>query len=94
MTGSELIKRLALKHIEVPPSDIDAVVRAILQIIGDHLAQDGRVEVRGFGSFQNHIIPAKIGRNPKTGESVTVPQKRRPYFKAGKELRERVDGKC
>lgn len=93
MTGSELIQRLAEKYKDLAPRDVDAVVRVILQSISDHLARDGRVEVRGFGSFQNNITPPKRGRNPKTGESVIVPEKRRPYFKAGKELRERVDGK-
>jgi integration host factor subunit beta len=92
MTASDLIKRLSEKYTELPPSDIDTSVRAILKVIGDQLAQGGRVELRGFGSFQNHITPAKKGRNPKNGEIVNVPQKRRPYFKAGKQLRERVDG--
>lgn len=91
MTGSELIQRLASKYKDLGISDIDAIVRTILLSIGDHLAKDGRVEVRGFGSFQNHIKPPKNGRNPKTGELVKVPAKRRPHFKPGKELRDRVN---
>ncbi len=91
MTGSELIQRLASKYSDLSHRDMDAIVRTILQSIGDHLAKDGRVEVRGFGSFQNNITPSKIGRNPKTGEGVEVPEKRRPHFKPGKELRDRVN---
>ena len=91
MTGSELIQRLASKYSDLNHRDVDAIVRTILESIGDHLAKDGRVEVRGFGNFQNHITPPKNGRNPKTGELVKVAAKRRPHFKAGKELRDRVN---
>ncbi len=91
MTGSQLIQRLASKYSDLSPRDIDSIVRTILQSIGDYLAKDGRVEIRGFGSFQNHITPPKTGRNPKTGELVKVAAKRRPHFKPGKELRDRVN---
>ncbi len=91
MTGSELIQRLASKYTDLSHRDMDAIVRTILQSIGDYLAKDGLVEIRGFGSFQNHITPPKQGRNPKNGEIVKVPEKRRPHFKPGKELRDRVN---
>lgn len=90
MTGRELIQRLAARHTELSPSDINIAVRVILNSIADHLARDGRVEIRGFGSFHNRIMPAKRGRNPKTGEPVMVPEKLRPHFKPGKELRHRI----
>ena len=93
MTGSDLIKCLAEKYPELSPRDIDAVVRLLLKAISNHLADKGRVELRGFGSFTNHITPAKSGRNPKTGEPVIVPEKCRPHFKPGKVLRDRVDRK-
>ncbi len=91
MTGSELIQRLASKNKDLGINDIETVVRHLLRAIGDHLAKDGRVEIRGFGSFQNHITPPKNGRNPKTGAPVKVPAKCRPHFKSGKELRDRVN---
>ena len=91
MTGRELIQRLASKNQDLGINDIETVVRHLLRAIGDHLAKDGRIEIRGFGSFQNHITPPKTGRNPKTGEMVKVPAKRRPHFKSGKELRDRVN---
>ena len=61
-------------------------------MMGAALSQGGRIEIRGFGSFSLNYRPARVGRNPKSGERVEVPAKHVPHFKAGKELRERVDG--
>lgn len=66
-------------------------VKAILDMIANHLIGNGRVEIRGFGSFSLHTRPPRLGRNPKTGLRVSVPEKRVPHFKPGVELRERVN---
>jgi len=71
--------------------DTEYAVRLILDAIGDALAEGSRVEVRGFGSFSLSHRPSRIGRNPKSGEQVVIPARHIPHFKAGKELRERVD---
>ena len=91
MTKSELIKYICAQHPLLPPRDIENATRHILDYLSDALQQDERIEIRGFGSFSLHIRPEKMGRNPRTGESVMVPEKRVPHFKAGKELREQVD---
>jgi integration host factor subunit beta len=71
--------------------DAELVVKVILDAMAKRLAQGQRVEIRGFGSFCLNYRPPRTGRNPKTGEKVPVPGKYVPYFKAGQELRERVD---
>ena len=71
--------------------DITQAVNVILSAIEDSLASGGRVEVRGFGAFDLRYHPPRVGRNPKTGESINVTGAYRPYFKPGKELREGVD---
>ncbi|MCE5359935.1 MAG: integration host factor subunit beta [Acidithiobacillus sp.] len=91
MTKSELIKYISAKYQTLPPRDIENATRHILEYLSDALQQDERIEIRGFGSFSLHIRPEKMGRNPRTGEAVLVPEKRVPHFKAGKELREQVD---
>jgi len=91
MTRSELIATLADKNRHLTQSDIEAIVKTILESMAQQLASDGRIEIRGFGSFSVIERPARVGRNPKTGEAVQVPEKRVPHFKAGKELKERVD---
>lgn len=91
MTRSSLIARLAERFPHLMARDTEIAVRLILEGIGHALAEGSRVEVRGFGSFALSHRPPRIGRNPKTGEQVTVPAKHVPHFKAGKELRERVD---
>ncbi len=67
------------------------VVRMVLDDMSETLAKGGRIEIRGFGSFALNVRPARVGRNPKSGEQVMVPPKVVPHFKPGKELRERVD---
>ncbi len=91
MTRSELIEMLAQRYPNVPFEDVDAVARLIQSAMFEALASGGRIEIRGFGSFSLTVRPPRMGRNPRTGEKVAVPAKALPHFKAGKELRERVD---
>ncbi len=92
MTKSELILRLSSRYPHLTARDADEAVNLILGALEAALADGGRVEIRGFGSFSLNYRPERVGRNPKSGEQVHVPAKYVPHFKAGKELRERVDG--
>jgi integration host factor subunit beta len=92
MTKSELIARLAERYPQLIAKDADYAVNTILDAMSQALAAGHRIEIRGFGSFALNRRPPRVGRNPKSGEKVMVPEKRVPHFKAGKELRERVDG--
>jgi len=91
MTKSELIERLVQRQTHMSHRDVELAVKLLLDDVVGELAQGGRVEIRGFGSFSVHHRPARRGRNPKTGESVDIPCKFVPHFKPGKELRERVN---
>ena len=91
MTRSELIQKLAITFPQLTIKDAELAVKVILDQTSNVLAQKGRVEIRGFGSFSINQRPPRKGRNPKSGETVMVPAKDVPHFKAGKELRERVD---
>jgi integration host factor subunit beta len=91
MTKSELIARLAERNPRLVARDADEAVKTILDMMGAALIQAGRIEIRGFGSFALNYRPPRVGRNPKSGERVQVPAKFVPHFKAGKELRVRVD---
>ena len=91
MTRSELIANLAARFNSLTTTDAEASVKLLLDAISGTLAKGNRVEIRGFGSFALNTRPARVGRNPKTGEKVEVPAKTVPHFKAGKELRDRVD---
>lgn len=91
MTKSELIAQLAARHPQFSVADIELSVKAILDALAKNLAKGKRIEIRGFGSFSLSYRPARLGRNPKSGEKVHVPAKHVPHFKAGKELRDRVD---
>ncbi|MEQ1674540.1 MAG: integration host factor subunit beta [Candidatus Nitrotoga sp.] len=91
MTRSDLISRLAERHPQLLAKDAELAVKVILDAMSSTLAQGSRIEIRGFGSFALNYRPARTGRNPKSGEKVQVPAKYVPHFKAGKELRERVD---
>ena len=91
MTKSELIARLAERFPQLVAKDADMAVKMILDAMIDALAKADRIEIRGFGSFSLNYRPPRTGRNPKTGDKVQVPAKYVPHFKAGKELRERVD---
>lgn len=90
MTKSELIDILVQRQAHLKGEDVDLSVKALLEMMGGALAVGQRIEVRGFGSFSLHYRPARMGRNPKTGESVALPGKHVPHFKPGKELRQRV----
>jgi len=92
MTRSQLVVLLAQRFPQLTQKDAELAVAEILGAVGAALSRGGCVEIRGFGSFCLNYRPPRIGRNPKTGESVTVPAKRVPSFKAGKELRMRVVG--
>lgn len=91
MTKSELIARLAARFPQLVVKDADYAVKMILDAMTDALARGDRIEIRGFGSFALNYRPPRVGRNPKSGDKVQVPEKYVPHFKAGKELRERVD---
>lgn len=91
MTKSELIARLAERYPQLIAKDADFAVNTILEAMARSLGEGQRIEIRGFGSFALNKRPPRVGRNPKSGEKVLVPEKRVPHFKAGKELRERVD---
>ncbi|MDR2244872.1 MAG: integration host factor subunit beta [Burkholderiales bacterium] len=90
MTKSELISRLAVQFPQLA-KDTEFAVKTILDAMVEALVRGERVEIRGFGSFGLNYRPSRLGRNPKTGEQVQVPEKYIPHFKAGKDLRERVD---
>ena len=91
MTKSELVEKLAARFPQLLLRDADIAVKTILDAMSDALADGHRIEIRGFGSFGLNKRPPRVGRNPKSGEKVLVPEKRVPHFKAGKALRERVD---
>ena len=94
MIKSELILRLAAANPHLYQRDVERIVSTIFQEVADALARGDRVEIRGFGAFSVKSRPARTGRNPRTGEAVEVAEKFVPFFKTGKELRERlnVDG--
>ncbi|KFB68244.1 integration host factor subunit beta [Candidatus Accumulibacter vicinus] len=92
MTKSDLIAQLAERFPQLVAKDADLSVKMILAAMEEALAQGDRIEIRGFGSFSLNYRPPRVGRNPKSGDKVEVPEKWVPHFKAGKELRERVDG--
>lgn len=91
MTRSDLIARLAESYPQLLAKDAELAVKVVLDAMAGTLARGGRIEIRGFGSFALNYRPPRTGRNPKSGEKVQVPAKYVPHFKAGKELRERVD---
>ncbi|MDH3355341.1 MAG: integration host factor subunit beta [Chromatiales bacterium] len=91
MTKSELIEKLAEQLEQLPAKDIELSVKTVIEQMSQSLADGDRIEIRGFGSFSLHFRPPRVGRNPKTGESVTLGEKYVPHFKPGKELRERVN---
>lgn len=90
MTKSELIDMLVQRQAHLKGEDVDLAVKSLLDMMGTSLSGGERIEIRGFGSFSLHYRPPRVGRNPKTGESVALRGKHVPHFKPGKELRERV----
>ena len=91
MTKSKLISLLAARFSQLVHKDAELSVKSILDAMSHSLKNNKRIEIRGFGSFSLNYRPPRIGRNPKTGEKVNVPEKNVPHFKVGKELRARVD---
>ena len=91
MTKSELIEKVASKNPQLSQKDVELAVKSMLEEMSKTLATGGRIEIRGFGSFSLHYRAPRLGRNPKTGESVGLSGKFVPHFKPGKELRERVN---
>ena len=90
MNKSELIDAIAEKS-DQPRKKVEDLVNLVFDMMGDALIKDDRIEIRGFGSFVCRKYDERTGRNPRTGESIEVVAKRRPFFKVGKDLRERVD---
>jgi len=91
MTKSELIERIAEQQPQLSTKDVELAVKSILEHMSNSLSSGERIEIRGFGSFSLHHRAPRMGRNPKTGDSVKLPGKFVPHFKPGKELRERVN---
>jgi len=91
MNRSELVLHLSAQHPQLTAKDVVLVVDTILDALSETLQKGDRAEIRGFGSFALNYRPPRKGRNPKTGEAVGIPAKHVPHFRAGKELRERVD---
>ena len=91
MIRSELVQKLCTDFPGLTQREVEGVVAAIFDSITDQLSQGGRVELRGFGAFSTRKRDARIGRNPRTGQSVDVDAKRVPYFKPGKEMRDRLN---
>lgn len=91
MTRSELVAQLAARFPQLVAKDADFAVKTILDAITHALSRGHRIEIRGFGSFSLNYRPPRTSRNPRSGDKVHVPEKHVPHFKAGKELRERVD---
>jgi integration host factor subunit beta len=92
MTKSELIEILSRRQGHLKADDVDMAVKTLLEMMSNALTEGDRIEIRGFGSFSLHFRPPRVGRNPKTGDSVALSGKYVPHFKPGKELRDRVNG--
>ena len=91
MTRSDLVEELAARFGHLAQRDAELAVKTLLDVMSDSLALGNRIEIRGFGSFSVNRRPPRLGRNPRSGESVAIPEKRVPHFKPGKALREAVD---
>ena len=91
MTKSELIERISSQQQQLSPKDVELAVKMIIEYMANSLANGERIEIRGFGSFSLHYREPRRGRNPKTGDAVDLSGKYVPYFKPGKEMRERVN---
>ncbi|MFH0800709.1 MAG: integration host factor subunit beta [Pseudomonadota bacterium] len=93
MNKSDLIEMLSRKLPSMAGRDVEVIVNTIFDSMTDALGRGDRIEIRGFGSFEVRMRKPRVGRNPKTGMSVNVGERRVPFFKVGKELRERVNTK-
>lgn len=92
MIKSELVQAISQQNPHLYQRDVENIINAILEAVGDALARGDRVELRGFGAFSVKNRPARVGRNPRTGTKVEVTEKHVPFFKTGKEMRERLNG--
>ncbi|MHA6317769.1 integration host factor subunit beta [Altererythrobacter sp. CAU 1778] len=92
MIRSELVQSLATDNPDLSAEEVEQVVQTFFDEIATRLSEGGRVELRGFGAFSTRERDARQGRNPRTGDAVEVPAKRVPFFKPGKEMRERLNG--
>ncbi len=90
MTKSELIERISVKQDHLSSKDVELSIKLIINHMVETLSKGHRIEIRGFGSFNISVRKPRVGRNPKTGESVSLDEKRITHFKPSKELRERV----
>ena len=93
MTRSDLVEKLAVRFSQLTHRDAKYAVKTILDALSESLVRGHRVEIRGFGSFSVNRRPPRMGRNPRSGESVAISEKRVPHFKPGKALREAVDAR-
>ena len=91
MTKSEIIEMIAHKQMHLPLKDVELSIKHILDLMSNSLSNGRRIEIRGFGSFSLHYRAPRIGRNPKTGEPVSLPGKYVPHFKPGKDLKMQVN---
>jgi integration host factor subunit beta len=91
MTKSELIESLARRQMQLAYKDVELAVKTILEHMANALSNGERIEIRGFGSFSLHYRPPRVGRNPKSGDPVSLPAKYVPHFKPGKQMRDRID---
>jgi integration host factor subunit beta len=92
MIKSELIHNISRDYPHLFHRDVERIVNTVFEEVAEALARGDRVELRGFGAFSVKNRPARTGRNPRTGDAVHVPQKYVPFFKTGKDLRERLNG--
>ena len=92
MTKAQIIERISEQVTTLTKRQAEVVVNTIFDCVRDSLKNGDKTEIRGFGSFSLHFRPPRMGRNPKTGQTVALPGKHVPHFKPGKELRERVNG--
>lgn len=90
ITRSDLVRILAEKQEHLAQKDIELAIRSLINLMSSSLSSGERVEIRGFGSFNLHYHPPRVGRNPRTGESVDIQGKFVPHFKPGKDLRKKL----
>lgn len=91
MTKSELVEIIAAKQTQLSVKDVELAIKTLIDLMSDTLSSGQRIEIRGFGSFSLHYRAPRMGRNPKTGEAVSLEAKYVPHFKPGKELRDKVN---
>ena len=92
MTKSDLVEKIASKAVAFTKTEVEIMVNAVFDSMTQALVEGGKVEIRGFGSFKLKNRAARDGRNPKSGEAIRIPPKKVPFFKVGKELREKLNG--